>query len=1420
MGNDFKRGIRIYLETSDYGKGIDAMVAATQKYEKELEDLRAEAQKMTAAGQAQGKAWDDLDKKIKRTEQQLKKNQVAEADYRSKLQQTEKVLNNLSGVSYDELIEVQKRLQRETKKSARDGDEHAVKLKQLERVNKEVAKAQGEMNSSLGRSGGFFSRAADSVNKYFNVGMAFIAGITGVSLAFRKLSEDVAKLDDIYSDVMKTTGMTRNEVVELNEELKQFDTRTAREELNKLASEAGKIGRSSKEDILAFVDAGNQIRVALGEDLGEDAIKNIGKMVSVFENSSDQLKNAGLREQMLSVGSAINELGASSTASEKYLVEFAARMGGISKQANIGMGDILGYASSLDQDMQQVEMSATALQQFIMKIMGEPAKFAKIAGLEVNHFNNLLANDTNYAIKTVLKALNEKGGFQQLIPIFEEMNLDGARAVGVLSAMAGSIENVDTAQKVANQAMWEGTSITKEYSIKNNNLAAQLDKAKNRFHETALELGESLNPILLKSVKGTTYLIKVLVELPKWLKENKDLIVTLGIVMTVYSIAVNKARLANLGALAVEKMKIFWTKASTAATLLQVAATGYLTGGVRAANLATKAFFATLGLNPFIAIAMLIAAATIAIYKWVESTNKASESHKIFHDRLKEQKELTAQYSKTVIEEKTQLEGLVNAIMQTNNNTDLRLSLIKQLKEQYPGFLSFLSEEKMTNDMLKGALMEVNEQYSIRLKNAALSGKAESFENAAIKAEQRRIEIAEEIKRLSKENSDDSRKRISELSEEDRQLQRNIKAYQQKSTKYRTEAQLNDAEIKKMNTIEYAQSQLKVWYEAAQDFEKKFKEARANGQKDQADYYQQQLTEANNYVKFYIAKRNELKKAEELDNKKTPGGAPVKLNSNTTDTKTDPFKDALDKRENDYKQWLLKLQELRRTEKITEDIFNDASNQAQLDFLNDKKKLQQKFGKETVDTEIEISNAKLKFSKTTDEVILREIKNQQSAGFAVLKSGEDSALLMLQESLAKRIITQENYEYESKLIARNSAEAKLALAETTLNQLMSAEFSSAEAQREAIKAQKEEIDRLKAELTKAGIEFEEILRKPTQDYAEMISGIFGNSFSEIGEMFILFKNNLDKLKTDDLKSWTDWGMAIGGIVQGALAVATRVNDEYWQYKANALEADKQRELTAAGDSAEAREAITQKYAEKELELKKKQSSADTVLKVAQSLSAGALAVMQAFAQLGPIGGTVAAIMVGGITALQVANIIKQNEAIQNTTLDSSVSGSTGSATGFGSRVISTPQAAEGRWDVIGRDDNRIYRNVPYRGVARTGIVTTPTLVGEVGDEAIIDNPTLRNIRMNAPWVLSTIRRLRVPQRAAGNYSEINTEAGNSQLQNSENSRIIAANIEVMQKLITILRIMIDNGIDANIYLDQLEKKIELRNKSVRKGSLK
>ena len=310
-------------------------------------------------------------------------------------------------------------------------------------------------------------------------------------------SDEAARMDDVYADVMKTTGLTRDEVLRLNEAFKGMDTRTSREQLNQLAYEAGKLGINSAEAVAQFVSASDKINIALGDVLGEGAMVTIGKLTEIFESSTKALEGKNLEEKMLAIGSAVNSLGQASTANEGYMVEFMKRLGGIAAQAGLSADQILGFASALDQNGQAVEMSATAFTKMIMQMVKKPEEFVKAAGVSIDEFKRMMDEDMNGTILRVLEGMDSQGGFQQIVHMFNEMGLDGSRAAQAISSLAKHLDQVREAQALASREIATGSSVVNEFNTKNNTMQARLDKAKDTFHDTAEALGNALYPAMI-----------------------------------------------------------------------------------------------------------------------------------------------------------------------------------------------------------------------------------------------------------------------------------------------------------------------------------------------------------------------------------------------------------------------------------------------------------------------------------------------------------------------------------------------------------------------------------------------------------------------------------------------------------------------------------------------------------------------------------------------------------------------------------------------------------------------------------------------------------------------------------------------------------------------------------------------------------
>lgn len=287
------------------------------------------------------------------------------------------------------------------------------------------------------------TKLADYSNMLMGVQSAFQMIDLGVG-KLKDLAKDAAALDDVYADVQKTTGLTHEQVEKLNEAFKKMDTRTSREQLNQLAYEAGKLGINSAEAVAQFVSASDKINIALGDVLGEGAMVTVGKLTNIYEGVSKTLEGKNLEEKMLAIGSAVNSLGQASTANEGYMVEFMKRLGGIAAQAGMSADQVLGYASALDQNGQAVEMSATAFMKLIQQMVKKPEEFVQAAGVSMAEFRRMMDEDMNGAVLRVLEGMEKGGGFQQLIGMFADMGLDGARAATVVSSLGCELLNKKT----------------------------------------------------------------------------------------------------------------------------------------------------------------------------------------------------------------------------------------------------------------------------------------------------------------------------------------------------------------------------------------------------------------------------------------------------------------------------------------------------------------------------------------------------------------------------------------------------------------------------------------------------------------------------------------------------------------------------------------------------------------------------------------------------------------------------------------------------------------------------------------------------------------------------------------------------------------------------------------------------------------
>lgn len=625
--------------------------------ETELERIRQSEQKVVTLMQQYDKEIDRTNVDIKETKRQM--------------QLVNNTMSNLKTSSIRDLEYSIKALNQQMHGMERGTEQFKqmeLKAKQL-KAELQAVRAEGVAQES------WIKRSADLFNRMQGLAIGAVAAISGITFTVKKCVEEYAKMDDEMTNVRKYTGQAAEEVERMNEDFKKMDTRTPRQKLNQLAEDAGRLGITSTAAVEEFVDGADKINVALGDDLGDKAVSQIGKLAQMFGED----KTKGLRGAMLATGSAVNELAQNSSASAGYLVDFTARVAGVGKQAGFTQAQIMGLASVLDQNMQQDETAATAVQNLLAKMFQDSSKFAKIAGLNVKDFAKTLKEDANGALLQFLAAMRAKGGFADLAPMFEEMKMDGSRATGVLTVLADKLDDIKTAQNLASEAYSEGTSVLNEFETQNESVQAQLDKANKKFLDLSIELGQKLYPAARYCISAASLGVRSLSTLVDFVKDYWRILIVLTAAIVTYT-AVSKAKLIADKAQMVwlnimilrEKAHLILVGLKTSALKTMAIAQMALTREIKLTTAAQMLWNKVLLANPITAVIAVVAGLTAAIVALSKETSTAEQAQRDYNDAVTDA-------NKQAAEEEAAIMRLVSAIQSNTTAESDRKAALEEL---------------------------------------------------------------------------------------------------------------------------------------------------------------------------------------------------------------------------------------------------------------------------------------------------------------------------------------------------------------------------------------------------------------------------------------------------------------------------------------------------------------------------------------------------------------------------------------------------------------------------------------------------------------------------------------------------------------------------------------------------------------------
>lgn len=673
--------LNLIVNGDEAQKELGALSQNLSNAKAEVKRLNKEQEKLRKQGKENGKTYNNLSGQI---EKQIKT--IKETDKR--IQEHIKTMK-LEDLTIKQLQKQYTRLRTLRNNSVPGSKQYQYYEQQLVQVRNRM----NELNSSIRNTSASTNRLTKSFGglKMISATVLFTASIR----ATRKSVEAFGEYDDKLADVRKTTNMLTEDLHEFDKALQQIETRTSDEDLLDIAWIGGKMGISDPEELRGFVESANQIVVALSKDLGgnaEDAIRSIAKLVDVFGIGEE----FGMEKGLLKVGSAINELGMASTANEQYLVDFAYRMAGLAPLAKVPLDQILALGSTLDQLGQTSEVSSTSLNKMFLSLAKEAEVFSKYAGMQVDDFRQLLEDDFMEAFIAVLDGIKDNSdGVNELAKTLNDLGLDGQRVISVVGSLSNNTDILRKEMITSKKAIEEATSVTDEYGIKNENVAAELEKAQKNVSRLWRELGEKLWPTMIEGNKLLTSFLKIISTIITFLYENRKIVAATTASILAFTIAVNRAAIGLA-------IKTGWIKTSTTAM---------------------RIFNAVVKMNPIARLVAILASAATALY--------------IFQDRTDSATRAQDEFNRTAKEVERSMAGQISAIERNRDAAEdlrleehKRLAAVKELRDLMPDVLKDYSDEEI---MIGKATVAIRAQVKERIKLAQVKAYERKLDEIADK---------------------------------------------------------------------------------------------------------------------------------------------------------------------------------------------------------------------------------------------------------------------------------------------------------------------------------------------------------------------------------------------------------------------------------------------------------------------------------------------------------------------------------------------------------------------------------------------------------------------------------------------------------------------------------------------------------------
>lgn len=651
---------------------------------KELRDASAELKKQldglapsSSAAQQVKKQMQDLDREIKQVEDDMV--DVNDVIARSK--------NGKASIS--ELKKAYKQLEDELNHLATSSKEFTNKRKDLEALRDKIDK----VTVSVHKQQSAWQTATKNLTAYVGLFQVFNKVKDLVTGAIKKNFEYSGSL----TDIRKVSGLTMDEVNQLSTELSKIDTRTSVDGLAKLSYEGAKlgVGKYGVDGMKQFVAAADKINVAIGEEMGEEALPALLKMTEVM----GLIPKMGLEKSIEATGSAMFKLASTSTATSSDIVEFAKRCTGVARTAGITTDQLLALGSAFSAQMASPEVAATAMSKFIVALQQNHNLIEKNLSIPAGTINSMYtAGHAMDAIVLILEKMKEKGNMNALGDIFKDVGGNGQRLISSMVTMAKNVDMLKDHLYESKDAFEKATAVGDEYAMQQQSAIGILERANNLW-EKAFVNSDGVDSVKEMAkwwyTMSETMTSSPLLKGTLWLALS-SILTLIKALSTVLPVVIGY--LVSQGVfMAITNMKSY-----AQAVWAAIKAMWAYIASLRTANTAQATLNATTKVNPWVALASVIFAAIGAVYGYAQQTREAAKAQAEAARKANEWRNnlVQAQTDASILIRK--LDNYKRILEDTNISQENRNRTIGRFNKDFHTYITNLGIEiKNVNDLKK-----------------------------------------------------------------------------------------------------------------------------------------------------------------------------------------------------------------------------------------------------------------------------------------------------------------------------------------------------------------------------------------------------------------------------------------------------------------------------------------------------------------------------------------------------------------------------------------------------------------------------------------------------------------------------------------------------------------------------------------------